>query len=293
MKTPIILTVDDDAEVLRAISQDIRREYGAQFRVIRASSGQQALDVTREAKLANEVVALFLADQRMPGMSGVEFLEAARTHFPEAKRALLTAYADTDAAIKAINDVHLDYYLMKPWDPPEERLYPVLGDLLEDWSAGYRPVFEGIRIVGHRWSSESHAMRDFLARNQVPYQWLDIDADPEATQLLALSGHGASDLPVVVLPDGAAIARPTMPDVAGRIGLRRTSNTPLYDLIIVGGGPAGLAAAVYGASEGLRTCIVERHAAGGHPGPAIRGRNPANARGGPGQADRGRRSESN
>jgi len=270
MKTPIILTVDDDAEVLRAIFHDIRREYGAQFRVIRVDSGQGALDVTREAKLANEVVALFLADQRMPGMSGVEFLEEAKAYYPDAKRALLTAYADTDAAIKAINDVRLDYYLMKPWDPPEERLYPVLGDLLEDWTAGYRPAFEGIRIVGHRWSSESHDLRDFLARNQVPFQWLDIDADPEATQLLALSGHGGTDLPVVILPDGSAIAQPTLPDIAGRIGLRHTSNTPLYDLIIVGGGPAGLAAAVYGASEGLRTCIVERHAAGGQAGTSSR-----------------------
>ena len=270
MKTPIILTVDDDAEVLRAIFHDIRREYGAQFRVIRVDSGQGALDVTREAKLANETVALFLADQRMPGMSGVEFLEEARALFPDAKRALLTAYADTNAAIKAINDVRLDYYLMKPWDPPEERLYPVLGDLLEDWTAGYRPAFEGIRIVGHRWSSESHDLRDFPARNQVPFQWLDIDADPEATQLLALSGHGGTDLPVVILPDGSAIAQPTLQEVAGRIGLRHTSNTPLYDLIIVGGGPAGLAAAVYGASEGLRTCIVERHAAGGQAGTSSR-----------------------
>jgi len=261
----LILTVDDDAEVLRAISQDIRREFGSRFRVIRVDSGQGALGVTREARRTNEVIALFLVDQRMPGMSGVEFLEAAKKYFPDAKRVLLTAYADTDAAIKAINDVHLDYYLMKPWDPPEERLYPVLSDLLGDWTAGYRPAFDGIRIVGQRWSSESHAMRDFLARNQVPYQWIDIDIDPEATQLLALSGHGATDLPVVILPDDTAISQPTMPDVAGRIGLRHTSSTPLYDLIIVGGGPAGLAAAVYGASEGLRTCIVERHAAGGRP----------------------------
>ncbi|MBA3379501.1 MAG: response regulator, partial [Chloroflexia bacterium] len=266
MKNPIILTVDDDAEVLRAISQDIRREFGSRFRVIRVDSGQGALGVTREARRTNEVIALFLVDQRMPGMSGVDFLEAAQEYFPDAKRVLLTAYADTDAAIKAINDVHLDYYLMKPWDPPEERLYPVLSDLLEDWTAGYRPAFDGIRIVGQRWSSESHAMRDFLARNQVPYQWIDIDIDPEATQLLALSGHGATDLPVVILPDGTAISQPTMPDVAGRIGLRHTSSTPLYDLIIVGGGPAGLAAAVYGASEGLRTCIVERLAARGQAG---------------------------
>ena len=270
MKTPIILTIDDDPEVLRAISQDIRREYGGQFRVIRVDSGQRALDVTREAKLANEVVALFLADQRMPGMSGVEFLDQAKGFFPDAKRALLTAYADTDAAIKAINDVRLDYYLMKPWDPPESQLYPVLSDLLEDWTAGYHPVFEGIRVIGHRWSADSHAMRDFLARNQVPFQWLDIATDPEAEKLLSLSGHAAIDVPVVILPTGVALAQPSLQDVAERIGLRRTSHTPLYDLIIIGGGPAGLAAAVYGASEGLRTCIVERHAAGGQAGTSSR-----------------------
>jgi thioredoxin reductase (NADPH) len=270
MKSPIILTIDDDPEVLRAISQDIRREYGGQFRVIRVDSGQRALDVTREAKLSNEVVALFLADQRMPGMSGVEFLEEARAFYPDAKRALLTAYADTDAAIKAINDVRLDYYLMKPWDPPESQLYPVLSDLLEDWTAGYRPAFEGIRVIGHRWSSESHTMRDFLARNQVPFQWLDIATDPEAEQLLALSGYDATKVPIVILPTGVALAQPSLQDVAERIGLRRTSHTPLYDLIIVGGGPAGLAAAVYGASEGLRTCIVERHAAGGQAGTSSR-----------------------
>ena len=193
MNNPIILAVDDDAEVLRAISQDIRREYGGRYRVIRVDSGQRALDVTREAKLANEVIALFLADQRMPGMTGVEFLEQAQAIFPAAKRALLTAYADTDAAIKAINDVHLDYYLMKPWDPPENPALSRADDLLEDWTAGYRPAFEGIRVVGHRWSAESHELRDFLARNQVPFQWLDLASDPEAEQLLALSGNVAAD----------------------------------------------------------------------------------------------------
>jgi thioredoxin reductase (NADPH) len=270
VKSPIILTVDDDAEVLRAISQDIRREYGKQFRVIRVESGQRALAVTREARLANEVVALFLADQRMPGITGVEFLEEARTFFPDAKRALLTAYSDTDAAIKAINDVHLDYYLMKPWDPPETHLYPVLTDLLEDWTAGYRPAFEGIRLVGHRWSPESHAIRDFLAQNQVPFQWLDVAGEGEAEQLLALSGFTSVDVPVVILPNGQVLARPSVREIAEKSGLRHTSHTPLYDLIIVGGGPAGLAAAVYGASEGLRTCIVERHAAGGQAGTSSR-----------------------
>ena len=270
MKNPIILAIDDDAEVLRTISQDIRREYGENYRVVRVNSGLQALEVTREAKLTNDVIALFLADQRMPGMSGVEFLEEAKELFPAAKRALLTAYADTDAAIKAINDVRLDYYLMKPWDPPEDRLYPVLSDLLEDWSAAYRPPFEGIRIVGHRWSLDSHEMRDFLARNQVPFQWLDMTADPEAEALLTLTNTKLSDLPVVILEDGSVLSKPTFQDVAERIGLRRKAEVPVYDLIIVGGGPAGLAAAVYGTSEGLRTCIVERHAAGGQAGMSSR-----------------------
>jgi len=269
MSLPIILTVDDDPEVLRAISQDIRREYGSKYRVVRVDSGTHALDVTREARLAQETVALFLADQRMPGMSGVEFLEAASELYPAAKRALLTAYADTDAAIKAINDVHLDYYLMKPWDPPEERLFPILGDLLEDWQAGYRPAFEGIRLIGHRWSAEAHALRDFLARNQVPYQWLDID-EGEAAQLLALARLPAETLPVVIMPDGKTLSQPTVAALAEGIGLRQASHNPLYDLIIVGGGPAGLAAAVYGASEGLKTCIVERHAAGGQAGTSSR-----------------------
>jgi thioredoxin reductase (NADPH) len=269
-KTPIILAIDDDPEVLQAISRDLRSEYGGQYRVIRADSGAQALEISRAARLTNEVIALFLADQRMPGMSGVEFLQQAKDLFPEAKRALLTAYADTDAAIKAINDVHVDYYLMKPWDPPEHHLYPVLSDLLGDWSAGYRPTFSGIRLVGHRWSPDSHAMRDFLARNQVPFEWADISSDPEAEQILALSGHTAADLPVVILPNGVAVPKPTVQDLAERIGLRHASQSPLYDLIILGGGPAGLAAAVYGASEGLKTCIVERHAAGGQAGTSSR-----------------------
>src|SRR5680860_283586 len=242
MKNPIILAVDDDKEVLRAISQDIRREFGGTFRIMRVDSGQQALEVTKEAKLTNEVIALFLADQRMPGMTGVDFLEEAKEIFPDAKRALLTAYADTDAAIKAINEVHLDYYLMKPWDPPEERLYPVLTDLLEDWTAGYRPSFDGIRIVGDRWSSDSHAMRDFLARNQIPFEWLEMTTDPEAEALLSLTNSAIADLPIVVLEDGTVLCQPSFQEVAECIGLRRSrADVPVYDLIIVGGGPAGLA----------------------------------------------------
>jgi thioredoxin reductase (NADPH) len=270
MKKPIILTVDDDAEVLHAIARDIRHEYGERFRVIRVDSGERAIDVLRQAKLADEVVALLLADQRMPGMTGVEFLDQARSLFPDAKRALLTAYADTDAAIKAINDVRLDYYLMKPWDPPEDRLYPVLDDLLEDWLASYHPTFDGIRVVGHRWSSESHTVRDFLASNQVPYRWLDLAADPTARDLLELIGPEKRQLPILVLPDGVVLENPSTQTIAETIGLRRRAEVPLYDLVVVGGGPAGLAAAVYGASEGLRTAVVERHAAGGQAGTSSR-----------------------
>ena len=270
MGKPIIMTVDDDAEVLQAIAHDIRQEYGDRFRVVRVDSGAQALDVLRRVKLANETVALILADQRMPGMTGVELLDQAKPLVAGAKRALLTAYADTDAAIRAINDVHLDYYLMKPWDPPQDRLYPVLDDLLEDWLAGYRPAFDGIRLVGHRWSPESHAAREFLARNQVPFQWLDLATDPGARDLLALAQSGAESLPLLVFPDGSVLENPTTQEIAERIGLRHCAEVPLYDLLIVGAGPAGLAAAVYGASEGLKTAVVERHAAGGQAGTSSR-----------------------
>jgi thioredoxin reductase (NADPH) len=270
MKKPIIVAVDDDPEVLQAIGQDIRREYGERFRVIRVDSGSRALDVLRQVKLASEIVALLLADQRMPGMTGVAFLDEARRLFPEAKRALLTAYADTDAAIKAINDVRLDYYLMKPWDPPEDRLYPVLDDLLDDWLAGFRPEFDGIRVVGHRWSPESHAVRDFLARNQVPFRWLDLATEPAAQELLDLARPGEGALPVLVFSDGSVLECPSNQRVAEKIGLRRRAEVPLYDLVVVGAGPAGLAAAVYGASEGLKTAVVERHAAGGQAGMSSR-----------------------
>jgi thioredoxin reductase (NADPH) len=270
MKKPIIVAVDDDAEVLQAISHDIRREYGDRFRIVRVDSGDRALDVLRQIKLADEVVALMVADQRMPGISGVDFLDQAQRLFPEAKRTLLTAYADTDAAIKAINDVHLDYYLMKPWDPPEDRLYPVLDDLLDDWLAGYRPAFEGIRVIGDRWSAESHDLRDFLARNQIPFKWLDLVTDPSAAEILTLTGPAPYELPVAIFPDGSVLRNPPATAVAEKLGLRRTIEAPLYDLIIIGGGPAGLAAAVYGTSEGLRTAVVERHAAGGQAGMSSR-----------------------
>lgn len=266
MRKPVILTVDDDAEVLQAISQDVRKAYGDRFRIVRVDSGTRALEVLKKVKLADDPVALMLVDQRMPGLSGVDFLTQARTLYPTAKGALLTAYADTDAAIKAINEVHLDYYLMKPWDPPEDRLYPVLDELLGDWLAGYRPVFEGIRVVGHRWSSQSHATRDFLARNQVPFCWLDAATDPKAQELLTLAVPADAVLPVVIFPDGTVLQNPSTQDLAEKIGLRGHAEVALYDLLVVGAGPAGLAAAVYGASEGLKTAVLERHAPGGQAG---------------------------
>ena len=267
---PIILTVDDDREVLQAIARDLRHGFGEHFRVIRAESGDRALEVLRQLKLANESVALMLADQRMPGLTGIEMLVEANRLYPDAKKALLTAYADTDAAIRAINEIRLDYYLVKPWDPPEERLFPVLDELLEDWTAAHPPEFKGIRVVGHRWSQESHVARDFLARNQVPYKWMDLATDPEAAQVLALTGFASRDCPVLIFPDGQVLTSPTIQQIADKAGIHGHTEVPLYDLIIIGAGPAGLAAAVYGASEGLSTLIVEREATGGQAGQSTR-----------------------
>jgi thioredoxin reductase (NADPH) len=268
MSKPVLLTVDDDAEVLRAVERDLRREYGNRFRVLRANSGESALDALRQLKLRNDPVALLLVDQRMPKMSGVEFIERANTIYPEAKRALLTAYADTEAAIGAINKARVDYYLMKPWDPPEENFYPVLNDLLDDWLASFRPPFEGIRVLGHRWSPQALEIKSFLAGNHVPYQWLDVEADAEASRML--EGAPGRKLPLVVFPDGEQLEAPDASQMARKIGLRTRADQQFYDLIIVGGGPAGLAAAVYGASEGLRTVMVERQAPGGQAGTSSR-----------------------
>lgn len=270
MKKPIVLTVDDDPEVLHAITRDIRSEYGDRFRVIRVDSGGRALDVVRQFRISDDAVALLLADQRMPEMTGVEFLREAREIVPDAKRALLTAYADTEAAIRAINDVHLDYYLIKPWDPPEQNLYPVLDDLLDDWLANYVPAFDGIRVLGHRWSPLGFELRYFLSRNLVPYQWLDVEQSPDAQELLLSTGLDETDLPVLLFPDGAILARPPLHQIAEKIGLRTHAELPFYDLIIVGGGPAGLAGAVYGSSEGLRTLVIEREAPGGQAGTSSR-----------------------
>ncbi|MCG8368797.1 MAG: FAD-dependent oxidoreductase [Pseudanabaenales cyanobacterium] len=271
MAKPAILTVDDDPEVLQAVARDLRRMYGDRFRIVRADSGQSALDAAQQLKLRNDAIALFLADQRMPQMTGVEFLEQAINIFPAAKRVLLTAYADTDAAIRAINAARLDYYLLKPWDPPEEKLYPILDDLLDDWQATFRPPFEGIRVISDRWSPQSHQIRDFLARNQVPYRWLDIEQDRDAQQLVDFADRGGkAHLPLVLFPDGSRLAKPSNIQVAEKIGLQTQAENPFYDLVIVGGGPAGLAAAVYGASEGLRTVMIEREAPGGQAGTSSR-----------------------
>ena len=270
MAKPVILAVDDDPQVLRAVERDLRRRYAREYRVLRASSGESALDTLGKLKLRGDPVALFLVDQRMPRMTGVEFLEEAVGRFPDAKRALLTAYSDTEAAIRAINEVGLDYYLQKPWDPPDQNLYPSLDELLDDWKADYRPPFEGIRVVGDRWSPGSHRTRDFLARNRIPYRWLDLEGSEEAREILAGVDHGEPGLPLVVFEDGTYAEAPENREIAEKIGLQTRAEQPFYDLVIVGGGPSGLAAAVYGASEGLRTVLIEREAPGGQAGTSSR-----------------------
>ena len=270
---PILLSVDDDSDVLRAVERDLRSQYGAQYRVMASDSPEGALDLLNELKVRNDSVALLLADQRMPRMDGVEFLQQAMGIFPSAKRALLTAYADTSAAISAINRASINYFFLKPWDPPAEHLYPQLDDLLDDWQASYRPTFEGIRLLGTRWSRRSYELRDFLARNHIPYQWIDVELstnDPETKQLLEALGLEAASLPVVLFPDGTKLLESVPADVAQKVGLRTRAQTSFYDLAIVGGGPAGLAAAVYGASEGLKTVMIEREAPGGQAGMSSR-----------------------
>lgn len=263
MGKPVILAVDDDISVLEAVVQDLRRQYGATYRILRAGSGQAALDICVQLQKRGDAVALFLSDQRMPGMSGVEFLSKAISYFPEAKRALLTAYADTEAAIRAINAAKINYYLTKPWDPPEERLYPVLDDLLESWKQGYVPPFEGLKVVGSRYTLRDHQVRDFLSRNHVPYIWLDPEQSSEGLELLHKHELDDRKLPVVFFTDGTSLVQPEQTDLATKIGLRTQAAKEFYDLVIIGAGLAGLAAAVYGASEGLRTLIVEEEAPGG------------------------------
>ena len=268
---PAILTVDDDPAVSRAVARDLRRRYSENYRILRAESGREALDALRELALRGERAALLLADHRMPEMDGVQFLEKAMDVFPIARRVLLTAYADTDAAIRAINVVDLDHYLLKPWDPPDEKLYPVLDDLLDTWRSQDRPPFEGLRVVGHRWSARSHDVRDFLARNQVPFHWLDAVEDAEGRRLVDAAGGGTPDtLPLVLTQDGRTLVGPDNRELAAAIGLATTAELAFYDLVVVGAGPAGLGAAVYGASEGLRTLLVEREAPGGQAGQSSR-----------------------
>ncbi len=270
MGKPVILAVDDDASVLEAIIQDLRRKYGQNYRILRAGSGQAALDTCKQLQQRGDEVALFLSDQRMPGMSGVEFLEKAQKVYPAAKRALLTAYADTEAAIKAINTAKIHYYLTKPWDPPEEQLYPVLDDLLGAWNEGYKPRFEGMRVIGPRWSAQDHPVRDFLSRNQVPYIWLDPEREDEAFQWLERYGLDDRKLPAILFPDGSSLVQPTQTALAEKIGLSTHAVNDFYDLVVVGGGPAGLAGAVYAASEGLKTLLIEPEAPGGQAGSSSR-----------------------
>ncbi|MFN7118601.1 MAG: FAD-dependent oxidoreductase [Saprospiraceae bacterium] len=269
-RKPIILSVDDDPQVLRSLKNDLRAEFREDYRIISTDSANEALESLPELKKKGEVVALFLSDQRMPQMEGVDFLERAKLIFPEAKRVLLTAYSDTDAAIKAINDVQLDYYLIKPWDPPAEKLYPVLRDLLNAWEQSYVPEFQGIKVIGYQYSPKSHEIKDFLAGNLRPYQWLDIEMNPKAQGLLDLYELERKDLPVAIFEDGTYLVQPDALHLAEKIGLNANAKFDLYDVVIIGAGPAGLAAAVYGGSEGLKTLLIEKRAPGGQAGTSSR-----------------------
>jgi thioredoxin reductase (NADPH) len=269
-RRPAIVAVDDEPPVLAAVARDLRRGFGERFRILRAGYGAEALEMLRELRSRGDQVAMLIADQRMPAMPGTQYLLEARKLVPDAKRVLLTAYADTEAAIEAINDVALDYYLLKPWDPPEEQLYPVVEDLLTTWESGAALSAGGVRVIGHRFSKESHDLRDFLVRNRVPARWLDVERDGEARELLQVAGVDAERVPVVLLEDGSVLERPTVLELAERLGVAGTPAQDHYDLVVVGGGPAGLAAAVYGASEGLKTIMVEREAPGGQAGQSSR-----------------------
>ena len=270
MKKPTIFAIDDDPAVIRAIERDLRKYYRKDYRVMSSQSGEEALDSLRKLKARNEAVALFVTDQRMPGMSGVDFLALAKEIYPDAKRALLTAYSDTDSAIRAINEAQLDYYLMKPWDPPEERLYPVLNELLEEWLASYKPEFDGLKLVGYQWSPRSHAIKEFLAGNLVPYLWLDVELHEKAREIVNLSGIDRKELPATFFEDGSYLTNPDFKALARKLGLKSEASHDVYDVVIIGAGPAGLAAAVYGASEGLKTLLVEKRAPGGQAGTSAR-----------------------
>jgi thioredoxin reductase (NADPH) len=266
MNEPIIFCIDDDPQVLRAISRDLKAKYRGEYKVLSTSSAKEALEALQELKKKGDAVAIFIADQRMPEMDGVSFLVKALEFYPDAKRVLLTAYSDTEAAIKAINEVKLDYYLMKPWDPPEERLFPVVDDLLDEWQNSYQPGFKGMKVIGYQFSPKSHNLKEYLAGNLVPYQWMDVEKNKDAQQLLDLNNFQLKDLPVVLFEDGTALQTPSIQELAARIGLTPGLKNEVYDVVIIGAGPAGLAAAVYGASEGLKTLLIERHSPGGQAG---------------------------
>jgi thioredoxin reductase (NADPH) len=270
MERPIIFSIDDDQQVLRAISRDLRTMYSKEYKIMSTTSAKEALESLTDLKNGSDVVALFVCDQRMPEMDGTDFLAKAIKIFPDAKRVLLTAYSDTEAAIKAINDVRLDYYLMKPWDPPEEKLYPVLNDLLDDWQNDYIPEFKGIKVVGYQFSPASHTVKDYLASNLIPYRWFDVEKNPEAKQKIELNKITPDQLPLVVFEDGTKLCKPTIREIAGKIGKTAQVIHDIYDVVIIGAGPAGLAAAVYGASEGLKTLLIERKAPGGQAGTSSR-----------------------
>jgi thioredoxin reductase (NADPH) len=270
MNKAILIAVDDDPQVLRAVARDLRNKYGKDYRILSTTSANEALETLKDLKNKNEVVALFLSDQRMPEMLGVDFLQQAKELYPDARRILLTAYSDTDAAIRAINDVQLDYYLMKPWDPPEEKLYPALDEQLDEWMSKHVPVFQGIRIVGYQWSPRSHQIKDFLSGNLIPYQWLDVESNPIGQELVELNTIDVKSLPAIFFEDGAFLLNPDLPAVGEKTGMRAKASKTLYDVTIIGAGPAGLAAAVYGGSEGLNTAMVEKRAPGGQAGTSSR-----------------------
>lgn len=270
MKLPFIIIVDDDEHVLRAIQRDVRNKYHEDYRVNATDSANEAIELIKELKLKNEAVALFISDQRMPEMEGITFLAKAKDIYPDAKLVLLTAYSDIEAAIKAINDIKLNHYLLKPWNPPEEKLYPVLNDLLDEWQAFYKPDHEGIHIIGFQWSPKSHRLKEFLSGNLIPYIWLDIEINPEAEKYLTSANVSKSDVPLVVMRDGSYMTDPSLPELATRIGLKQIASEKMYDVLIIGAGPAGLAASVYGSCEGLKTLLIEKSNPGGQASSSAR-----------------------
>ncbi len=266
MPNPVIMVIDDDQAVLNAVERDLRPKFARDYRIVKANSGQAAIDFINKLRQRNEMVALFLTDQRMPQMTGLDFLARAREVFPEAKRVLLTAYADTEAAIASINKLQLDYYLLKPWDPPEDNLYPVLQDLLEDWRSSVKMPFDGIRVAGALWSPKSHDVKDFLARHQIAYQWLDVDSDSKARAMVEAQSNGSLRLPILFFPDGSVLVEPDIQALAEKAGIQTKATLPFYDVVIIGAGPAGLSAAVYGASNGLKCLVIEKQVPGGQAG---------------------------